>query len=400
MTTAMNTTESLTPFRLLRYLVLLLGLLAWQACSAGNGDGTGSTAETDEHVDEHADEHEEGEDQAVVELTQAAFDAAGIVVVEVTTEEVPAGPTMASAVPGSVELDPARVVIVSPRTAGRIERLTAVEGDEVQASEPLAYLLSPAFLTAQNDYVHAVRRASVLAGSPDESGAHAVAEAARRRLRLQGADEAMIERLASGEEPLDLLPVPAPFAGSLIEAHALAGEAVAAGSPIFTLADLSVVNVVAEVPEQELAALRIGQPATIELAAFPGAFVEGVVERVKERLDPSTRTAHAVVQVRNPDGRLLPGMFASVRLGPPGGGARETRPVLPSTAVITDGSERYVFVEIAPLTYERRDVVVSTLAEGRLVIRSGLTGGERVVTLGAFTLKSELSEGEFGGHSH
>lgn len=353
---------------------------------------------------EEAGEHEEESDELAgqsgrVELGEAAFRNAGIEVAEVRLREVP-GSLSSAVVPGQVELDPARVVLVSPRTSGRIERLAAVEGDRVQAGQPLAHVLSPAFLTAQNDFIQALRRAKLLAGTGDEEGARALAEAARRRLKLIGASDQVVERLISGGDPLDLLPVASPIGGSVIEAHTLAGAAVEAGSPIFTVADLAVVNVVADVPERALPALRQGQSAEIRLSAYPDMRFSGVVERIRNQLDPSTRTAKAVIRVENPRGTLRSGMFGSVALAPAEGTPLEARPVVPAGAVVTDGAEAFVFVEVAPRTFERRAVDVEPLGEGELVVRSGLAAGERVVTRGAFTLKSELGKAEFGEDEH
>lgn len=381
------------------FVALLLG-----GCSAEDEPAPGAAVDERlrEHMDEeeHADEEGHTEEEGRVELGEAAFANAGIVVAEVTTREVAADASAGVVVPGQVEFDPARVTLVSPRTSGRIERLTVVEGDEVGAGQPLAHVLSPAFLTAQNDFLHAVRRAEMLAGTDEEPEARALAEAARRRLDLLGAGEGVVERLRAGEQPLDLIPITAPFAGSIVEAHALTGAAVEPGSPIFTLADLSVVNVVAEVPERSLSLLRLGRTTRIELAAYPDTAVRGTIERIREELDPATRTARAIIRVPNPRRLLRPGMFASVHLEGAGDGPRVARPVIPAEAVIEDGAERYVFVELAPRVFERRNVEVAPLGEGELLVRAGLAPGERVVVRGAFTLKSELGRDEFGGHQH
>lgn len=387
-----------TLLRQLRFGACIIVVLALAGCAGGQEEARAAAAAGQE--DEHAAGEEHAEEEGRVELTEAAFRGAGLVVNEVSTREVAVSSPTGAAVPGHVEFDPARVTLVSPRTSGRIERLTAVEGDEVRAGQPLAYVLSPAFLTAQNDFAHAIRRAELLAGTGDEQGARELAEAARRRLLLLGADDAVIERLLAGEDPLDLIPILAPFGGSIVEAHTLTGAAVEAGSPIFTLADLSVVNVVAEVPERSLGMLRRGQTARIALSAYPGTPVEGTVDRIREELDPSTRTARAIIRVPNPRGILRPGMFASVRLAATAEAARVARPVVPAGAVVTDGAERYVFVEVAPRTFERRDVDVEPLGDDEFVIHSGLASGERVVTDGAFTLKAELGKAEFGGHHH
>ncbi|MEX2608678.1 MAG: efflux RND transporter periplasmic adaptor subunit [Gemmatimonadota bacterium] len=387
----------ITSRRRLGHIALALLAFSMGACS---DDEAPSLAAGEEQHDEHGDEHadEDGADGRV-ELTEAAIRNAGIEVAEVAAREVSGEPSGA-AVPGQVEFDPSRVVLVSPRTGGRIERLTAVEGDQVRAGQPLAYVLSSAFLTAQNDFLQSVRRAQVLAGTGDEEGARALAEAARRRLRLLGATDALVERLAGGGDPLDLLPIGSPIGGSIVEAHSITGAAVEAGSPIYTVADLSVVNVVAEVPERALSTLRRGQTADVRLSAYPDERVQGTVDRIREELDPSTRTARAVIRVPNPRRLLRPGMFASVALSAGAAAPREMRPVIPESAVVTDGAERYVFVEVAPRTFERRTVDVAPLGGGELLIRSGIAAGERIVIRGAFTLQSELGKAEFGGHAH
>lgn len=337
-----------------------------------------------------------------VTLSEAAFQTAGIRV-EPVGQEAASAAGAGLQVPGQVEFDPARVALISPRVAGRIERLTVVEGDRVGAGQTVALITSPAHLTAQNDLIQAMRRAQVLAGTADAAGADALVAAARRRLRLLGASEGEIGRVAAGGEVRALLAVPAPFAGSIVEAQALAGAAVEPGTPLFKLADLSVVDVVAEVPERALPLLRVGERAIITLAAYPTLRFEGHVERLRDQLDPTTRTVKAIIHVANADRALRPGMFATVTLSAPGGTSPAAAVLtVPETALVTDGSERYVFVEVGPRTFERRSVTVESLAapgaatsSGRVAVRGGLSAGERVVVAGAFTLKSELAKAAF-----
>ncbi|HEX7239437.1 MAG TPA: efflux RND transporter periplasmic adaptor subunit [Longimicrobiaceae bacterium] len=401
-----------------RALLVLLAFLAALAgaCSPDAGEEGESHAEAGEAAGEHAkgEEHAEGEEEhgpeGRVTLTEAAYRTA-----QIRVEAVGAQPAAAASaglqVPGQVEFDPARVAMVSPRVAGRIERLTVVEGDRVGAGQTVALLTSPTYLTAQNDLVQATRRAELLAGTQDEQGARALAEAARRRLRLLGVGNATISRIASSGEINSVLAVPTPFAGSIVETHALAGAAVEPGTPLFKIADLSVVDVVAEVPERAMPLLRIGQRGTITLAAYPALRFEGRVERLRDQLDPTTRTVKAILHVPNPDRALRPGMFANVILDAPATAALQsptsTLLTIPESAVVTDGAERYVFVEVAPRTFERRAVQVEVLsAPGstgsgteRVAVRSGLAAGERVAVSGAFTLKSELGKAGFE-HDH
>jgi multidrug efflux pump subunit AcrA (membrane-fusion protein) len=347
-----------------------------------------------------------------VTLSPAAVATARIVVEAVRAESTTAASSGLD-VPGQVDYEPSRVALISPRTSGRVERLTVVEGAHVVAGQPVAYLSSPNFLTAQADLQQAARRAAMLAGTPDAEGANALVAAARRRLRLLGAGDALIQRVEKGAEPATELPIVAPFSGTIVEAQAMAGAAVEAGAPLFRIADLSVVDVTAQVPERALSFLRIDQGATVGIAAYPAMRFTGRVERIKAELDPSTRTVKAILHVTNSSGALRPGMFASVRLNVPlaaaarGAGGAATGPYIAPTltisdaAVMSEGDRRYVFVQVGPQTYERRAVQITSAAptgaataeSGRVVVLAGLHSGEHVVVNGAFTLRSELAKG-------
>lgn len=338
-----------------------------------------------------------------VTLTAAAVAAAGIRTESAKRAERNGMATMAE-VPGQVEADPSRTAYISARGAGRLERLTAVMGDRVSEGQVVAFVMSPEFLTAQTDFRQATRRAVSLAGSTDSGGGQALAAAARARLRLFGVGDSELDRLAQGGEPSGLLPVTAPFQGSLVEGLTLAGASVAAGTPIFRLIDLRQVDIAASVPERFLPGLRIGQRATVTVPAYPGRLLSGHVERIKDELDPSTRTVEALIHVENPGRVLRPGMFAQIRLHTaiPSADDRAGEVSVPATALMSDGEQRYVFVEVAPRTYERRavelgmtDVGVGGAAAVAVELNTGVRTGERVVVQGAFTLKSELAKAGF-----
>ena len=340
-------------------------------------------------------------DQRVV-LTEAGARAAGIRVEPVRLDSSAGRQDLQ--MPGQVDFDPRRVAVISPRVAGRIERLEVVEGETVVGGQVVAQISSPAYLTAQNDFAQARRRATSLAGGPDADGARLIAEAARRRLAMMGGGPAAVARLEDGIEMDPYLALEAPFGGTIMDARALPGQAVEAGHEIFRLADLSVVDVVADIPEQALPLVHVGQAATISIPAYPHLEFAGHVERLRSELNPETRTVRAVIHARNPAGRLRPGMFATVRLAVTPGRGGTAAVVIPEAAVITDGEQRFVFVEVAPLTFVRRPVEILPLASpgaavpgsDRVIVRSGLAPGERVVVAGAFTLKSELAKGAFG----
>lgn len=368
-----------------RTLVALLLLSVSLACGG----------EAPPPAEEHADD--------AVASNRVTLSPEAIRTAEVRVEVVGASDgsgTAALVVPGAVELDPRRVAVISSRLDGRLERLAVVAGDAVRAGDVVALLFSPSFLSAQDDLLLAERRAAQLASTADSAGARALAAASIRRLVLMGASEADLAQLRRTNEPMDALPLRAPMTGTILQAHAMAGAAVAVGAPIFTVADLTELDVVAEIPEPSLPLVRLGQRAVIEVAAFPGTQFVGTVERLHDVLNPETRTARAVVHVKNPRRTLRPGMYASVRVSVAARTAPASGVVIPTSAVVTDGEVRIVFVEVAEGTFERREVRLETMAPvgsmrpagDQVRVAEGLRVGERIVVRGAFTLKSELAK--------
>lgn len=385
-----------------RYGWLIVALLAVNACRRDAGAPAAPDSADERHNDGGA---------ARVSLSEEAFAAARIAV-EPAGTQAPGDVGVALELPGQVQPDPRRLVLISPRVAGRIERLAVAEGERVEAGQAVAFIHSPAFIAAQSDYAQAVRRFPALAGTADGPGARALADAAGRRLRLAGGSDADMERLRSSGDIASLLTLEAPMPGSILKAEAMPGAAVEPGSPLFTLADLSVVDVVAQVPERALPVVRLGQGATIRIAAYPTLSFRGHVERLHDDLAPETRTVDAVIHVPNTSRALRPGMFATVALDvpvraavPDAGAAVVT---IPEGAVVTDGEARYVFVEVGARTYERRLVTVRSLAPagsatssgGRVAVTDGVRAGERVVVRGAFVLKSELAKAAFAEEEH
>lgn len=338
-----------------------------------------------------------------VTLTESAIRTAGITIEQVRVEG--AGKVAGFlAVPGQIEADPARVAVISPRISGRLERLDAVVGDRVGAGDAVALLWSPAFQAAQVEYQLALRRAATMKHTADSTGTAALAQAARRRLLALGATAGDAARLEAGDPPAEGLVLRAPFAGSLMEQGAVVGEAVDAGRMVFRLVDLTEVDVVADVPERALPQLRRGQRGSITLVAYPGERFGGVVERIKDELDPATRTVDAILHVRNRNNRLRPGMFATVELDVVAGGtALPTGVSIPEASVLMDGRERIVFQALGNGVFERKVVQVQAIGspgapsqgERRLLVLEGLEAGDSVVVHGAFTLKSELVKSSY-----
>jgi len=377
--------------------VLIAGLLL-SGCSteeaAPGHEQAGATAEA--HLD------------SVVVLGREAVRTAGIAIELAVADDGRAGvEERVLEVPGHVELDPRRVAVLSARMNGRLEQLQVVPGEEVAEGEEVGALFGSTYLTAQSDVQQAARREALLAHTADSTGARVLAEAAIRRLRLLGESEPALLALRQGEPPRDLLVLRAPRAGSVIEAPVMQGRSVSDGDPLLTIADLTELDVVAEVPEVSLPQVRVGQRADVTVAAFPDRRFSGTVERLHDMLDPETRTVRAVLHVPNADRILRPGMYATVRLRlDRGTGGGSTGVLVPRSALVSDGSAMIVFVETAEGSYVRREVDWASLApagsmraeQTLVLVRRGVAPGERVVVRGAFILKSEMGKSERGEH--
>jgi Cu(I)/Ag(I) efflux system membrane fusion protein len=284
---------------------------------------------------------------------------------------------------------------ISVRFSGWVQDLKVPEtGRRVARGEVLATLYSPEVLSAEQEFLTA-RGWSDRQGPGDGAGGpHAAAEgglavAARRRLELLGIAAPEIDALAARGKVGDVVPIRSPNAGYVTARNVVAGAAVSPGAPLFEIADLSRVWLLAEVFEQDAARLRVGQKATLELAAYPGERFAGRVQLVYPSVNPQTRTLRVRLEFPNRSGpggvKLRPGMYGDVALELP----QAEGLVVPAEALVDTGERQYVFVAHGGGHFEPRLVRVGARAGDRAQITSGLSEGETVVTTGNFLLDSE-----------
>ena len=181
-----------------------------------------------------------------------------------------------------------------------------------------------------------------------------------------------------------------PIAGTIAERRVSIGQAVERASTLFTVQNLSLVTVVASVPEANAAQVRVGSAVSVTVTAYPKTVFTGVVQSIGGAVDEKTRALPVRCLVRNSGGVLKPEMFARVSLGT--GGTRAALAV-PDAAVDEDGEERFVYVA-ADGGYEKRTITVGKTVGGRTEIVSGVKEGEKVVTDGMFVVKSESKKSE------
>ena len=295
---------------------------------------------------------------------------------------------------GTVTMDESRVASVTPKINGYVERLYVnTTGQRVQRGEPLAEVYSPELLAAQEELLVARRLERTMGqsgvpGVPSSTGE--LLAAARRRLRLWDVSEAQIDDVLRTGRVRRTVTLYAPVSGVVTEKKVVLGQSVQAGMELYAVADLSAVWVDVQVRESEAGDLRVGTGADLEFATYPGRSYKGRVTFLYPTVAEQTRTVRARVSVANTDGRLKPGMYATVRLTSP------TRSALtvPRAAVVQTGERAVVFMDEGGGALRPIDVETGRSAGEYVEILGGLKAGQRVVTSAQFLLDSESNLAE------
>ena len=217
--------------------------------------------------------------------------------------------------------------------------------------------------------------------------ARAEARETQNRLELLGVPRHEVDRLHRDHTIKADVPLRAPFDGRVIMRNITRGEVVETNQKFFTVADLSDVWVVGNVPEKDVQFIRKDQKVDVIVSAYPHAVFPGTITYISDVLDPATRTMRLRVTVPNPDRMLKPEMFASVRVyAAPNPDAL----TIPSAAVQNGPSGKMAFVRRGEREFEVRTVKLGLEQGDFVTVLEGVSEGEPVVTRGAFMLKSEL----------
>ncbi|HVU51383.1 MAG TPA: efflux RND transporter periplasmic adaptor subunit [Polyangia bacterium] len=298
---------------------------------------------------------------------------------------------------GVIAADERGLAVVSARFSGWVQRLLVSEtGRRVKRGEVLATIYSPEVLRAEQEYLTArgwdAKAAAAGEASPPEhhgGGQGGLAIDARRRLELLGVAGPEIDALAARGKVSDSVALRSTADGFVTARNVVPGAAVQPGAALFEVASLAKVWVLAEVFEQDAARLRIGQKASLELAAFPGERFAGRVQFIYPTVSVASHTLRVRLEFANRPGpggvRLRPGMSGNVALELPSASGL----VIAAEALVDTGEHQYVFVAKEGGRFEPRLVHAGGRAGERVQISDGLAEGEVVVTNGNFLLDSE-----------
>jgi membrane fusion protein, heavy metal efflux system len=322
---------------------------------------------------------------------------------------------------GEVRLNEEKAVYVSPLASGVVRSILVDLGARVRSGQVLFEVESGEFRQAKADLLGAAAamnlaeataarerdlyekrvcpRKDVLEAEAALAQADAERTAVIGRLLafgLQPEEIAALPKAGTGSQS-GLMPVRAPFAGTVLERSLSLGAQALPGDRLLLLADTSKVWVITSVYEREVAAvlqarMRGSVAATVSVAAYPDRMFAGHVEQVGGTLDESTRTAQVRVVVDNPGDLLRAGMFARVQLLLPGAGGGVA---LPEDAVLDDEGRSFVFVRASGPYFIRRPVTTGRVSDGWVEVE-GIVAGDEVVTHGAFLLKSDVLRSKMG----
>lgn len=295
---------------------------------------------------------------------------------------------------GVVTVDERRVAQVAPRFGGFAERLHVdFTGQAVRTGQPLLDIYSPELLAAQEELLVArqlerTMREGAVPGVP--AGSSDLQSAARRRLRLWDISDAQIDQILASGSVRRTLTLYSPASGVVIEKSVSRGQAFQPGQTLYTIADLARVWIDVEFRESDIGSVREGSAATLELTSYPGRPLQGRVAYVYPTVQQESRTVKARIEVANADGRLKPGMYATVRITTP------ARSVLaaPASAIIRTGERSLAFADMGGGNLMPHEVETGRTAGDYVEILSGLTAGQRVVTSAQFLLESESNLAE------
>ena len=316
--------------------------------------------------------------------------------------------------PARIDLDQQRVAKIGATVTGRIVETKAVLGQDVKKGEQLAILNSTELGVAQAEYLKTstqvnLRRLSanrakrllasdIIPASELQERESILEEAevdlrtAIDQLKVLGMTEKEIARLSKDKKIHSLLPITASLQGTIVERKVTVGQVVQPADALFTVADLSHVWVVAELPEQQVSLVHKGDEAQVTIAALPGETLSGKLIYVSDMVDPNTRTVTLRMELPNPQRVFKPHMLANLLIRKQGLNGL----IVPDSAVIRVNDSDHVFVQTAASEFQLKPVQLGIRDGNVRRVIDGLKPGDKVVVEGSFHLNSERLRKDLG----
>lgn len=282
---------------------------------------------------------------------------------------------------GSVAYNERDVAVIQARSNGFVERLyVRAPLDPVRKGQPLVQIYVPDWIAAQEEYLTVKHMQG-----PETKD---LLDAARQRMRLAGMSDEQIRLVETTAKLQPRMTIIAPIGGVIAELSVREGMTIMSGASLFRINGLSTIWVNADVPENLSAQVRPGAAVEARTPSLPGTTLKGKVSAILPEVNSATRTLKARVELANPEGRLVPGMFATINFTP---ATNQEVLTIPTEAVIQTGKRSVVMVAQDNGGFTPVNVEIGTEANGQTEIRKGLEAGQRVVVSGQFLIDSEAS---------
>ncbi|QRX81659.1 efflux RND transporter periplasmic adaptor subunit [Glaciimonas sp. PAMC28666] len=320
---------------------------------------------------------EDGGDDGKVNISARVQQNLGIRTAEVTRGNL----TSALVAVGSVAYNERDVALVQARSTGYVERLfVRAQLDPVHKGQALAQLYVPEWVAAQEEYLSVKHMQG--------NGLDDLLGGALQRMRLVGMTDDQIHLVQLSGKVQARLTIIAPISGVVSELAVREGMTVMAGAPMFKINGLGSIWVNADIPESLSAQVRPGNVVEARTPALQGVVFKGKVSAILPDVNPATRTLKARIELANPSGQLVPGMFATVNFS---SAARNNIVLIPTEAVIQTGTRSVVMVAQGDGKFLPVEVQIGSETNGQTEIRKGLEVGQKVVVSGQFLIDSEAS---------
>jgi len=287
---------------------------------------------------------------------------------------------------GNVEADETRLADVEVRFSGWVQKVYAdATYKSVRQGQPLLTIYSPDLVTAEQEYLVAM---NLLAQSRQRGGLHgteSLLNAATERLKRWQIPEREIARLMKSRRVSREIEIDSPVSGVVIDRKAFPNMYVEPGTKLYAVADLSTVWVYAEVFQNDLGRVKVGDAASVTVDAYPGQAFPARVSFIWPQVDRETRRARVRLEIPNPQLKLLLGMYVDVRIKVPLG----EQLAIPAAGVFQSGTRQIAFVDHGGGSFEPRDIELGGRAGDDFIVFKGLEAGERIVTSANFLIDSE-----------
>ena len=279
---------------------------------------------------------------------------------------------------------------ISTPVSGKLIRMYVnYEGQMVTKGQAVFEMYSPEIYSTEKEYILALQNYENAKNSSYDlvtEQAEDLIASTKTRLRLWEVTTAQIEELERTKEARDHITVYSKYSGVITKKIVHEGHWAAAGEDIYDIVDMSVLWVMASVPEADIKAIKLGQQADIRAVSYPDELFKAKVNFISPMLNPETRTLEVRLDVTNRNYRLKPDMYVKVEIGSAG---YEWNIIVPRNAVIRTGKMDIVYIKKDNNVFSPVMVTIGGEQDGKYLITSGLSEGDEIVTSAGFLIDSE-----------